>query len=186
MRLRDCLPEQIATERLLLRAPHASDLDDLVPVLAKGGFYLDDLVREANNWKVLEPTASLPFPYLEEHGAGFIERFAQKPDKRSYVIAGRVNDRLKGVIGLYFHPDKPVELGYWLGETHWGLGYAPEAVKALLGAAVDTGLNLIRARVLAANAGSVRVLRETPAAPVLVVDVGGVARAHNNHRKGKG
>ena len=147
MRLRDCLPEQIATERLLLRAPHASDLDDLV--------------REANNWKVLEPTASLPFPYLEEHGAGFIERFAQKPDKRSYVIAGRVNDRLKGVIGLYFHPDKPVELGYWLGETHWGLGYAPEAVKALLGAAVDTGLNLIRARVLAANAGSVRVLEKT-------------------------
>ena len=147
MRLRDCLPEQIATERLLLRAPHASDLDDLV--------------REANSWKVLEPTASLPFPYLEEHGLGFIERFAQKPDKRSYVIAGRDDDRLKGVIGLYFHPDKPVELGYWLGETHWGVGYAPEAVKALLGAAVDTGLNLIRARVLAANAGSVRVLEKT-------------------------
>ncbi len=147
MRLRHALPEQIETERLLLRAPRASDLDDLV--------------REANNWNVLEPTASLPYPYRDEHGRGFIERFAHKPDKRSYVIAGRDDDRLKGVIGLYFYPDRPVELGYWLGETHWGVGYAPEAVKALLGAAADIGLHPVRARVLAANAGSVRVLEKT-------------------------
>ncbi|MEQ8599020.1 MAG: GNAT family N-acetyltransferase [Devosia sp.] len=147
MRLRHALPEQIETERLLLRAPHVSDLDDLV--------------REANNWKVLEPTASLPYPYRDEHGRGFIERFAHKPDKRSYVIAGRDDDRLKGVIGLYFHADKPVELGYWLGETHWGFGYAPEAVKALLGAAAAIGLKPIRARVLSANPGSVRVLEKT-------------------------
>lgn len=147
MRLRDQLPEQMETERLLLRAPRANDLDDLV--------------REANNWKVLEPTASLPFPYERQHAQGFIERFVHKPDKRSYVIAGRNNDRLKGVIGLYFHADKPVELGYWLGETHWGIGYAPEAVKALLGTAAGIGLKPIRARVLSANAGSVRVLEKT-------------------------
>lgn len=147
MRVRDQLPETITAERLVLRAPHASDLDDLV--------------REANNWKVLEPTASLPFPYLHEHGRGFIERFAHKPGKRSYVIAGREDDRLKGVIGLYFHTDRPVELGYWLGESHWGFGYAPEAVTALLGEAAAFGLNPIRARVLSANAGSVRVLEKT-------------------------
>ncbi len=147
MRLRDQLPEQMETERLLLRAPRANDLDDLV--------------REANNWKVLQPTASLPFPYERQHAQGFIERFIHKPDKRSYVIAGRNNDRLKGVIGLYFHADKPVELGYWLGETHWGVGYAPEAVKALLGTAAGIGLKPIRARVLSANAGSVRVLEKT-------------------------
>lgn len=147
MRLRDQLPEQMETERLLLRAPRANDLDDLV--------------REANNWKVLEPTASLPFPYERRHAQGFIERFVHKPDKRSYVIAGRNNDRLKGVIGLYFYADKPVELGYWLGETHWGVGYAPEAVKALLGTAAGIGLKPIRARVLSANAGSVRVLEKT-------------------------
>ena len=147
MRLRDQLPEQMETERLLLRAPRANDLDDLV--------------REANNWKVLQPTASLPFPYERQHAQGFIERFIHKPDKRSYVIAGRNNDRLKGVIGLYFHADKPVELGYWLGETHWGVGYAPEAGKALLGTAAGIGLKPIRARVLSANAGSVRVLEKT-------------------------
>ncbi|WP_338721277.1 GNAT family N-acetyltransferase [Devosia sp. XK-2] len=147
MRLRDELPQSIETERLVLRAPHASDLDDLV--------------AEANNWNVLEPTASLPFPYLQEHGRGFIERFSIKPDKRSYVIAGRDDDRLKGVIGLYFYADKPTELGYWLGERHWGRGFAPEAVSALMAAASAIGLSPVRARVLAANSGSVRVLEKT-------------------------
>lgn len=146
MRLRDSLADRIETARLVLRAPHASDLDDLV--------------AEANNWKVLEPTASLPFPYERQHGQGFIERFAHKPDKRSYVIAGRDNDRLKGVIGLYFHDDKPTELGYWLGESHWGQGFAPEAVAALLAEAGAIGLKPVRARVLKANPGSIRVLEK--------------------------
>lgn len=147
MHLRESFPETIETERLVLRPPRAADLDDLV--------------AQANNWKVLEPTASLPFPYLEEHGRGFIARFAHKPDKRAYVIAGRETDRLMGVIGLYFHDEKPTELGYWLGESHWGQGFAPEAVKALLDAASGIGLNPIRARVLAANRGSVRVLEKS-------------------------
>lgn len=147
MRLRDELPATIETPRLALRAPRLSDLDQLV--------------AEANNWKVLEPTASLPFPYLEEHGRGFIERFSKRPDKRSYVIAGRDDDRLRGVIGLYFHPDAPAELGYWLGEDHWGQGFAPEAVRALLAAAGAIGLTPIRARVLATNSGSVRVLEKS-------------------------
>lgn len=146
MRLRDALPETIETQRLILRGPRVSDLDDLV--------------AQANNWNVLEPTASLPFPYLQEHGHGFITRAAHKPDKRPYVIAGRDEDRLMGVIGLSFQDDKPAELGYWLGEAHWGQGFAPEAVKAMLAAAGETGIGPIRARVLAANAGSIRVLEK--------------------------
>jgi len=152
MRLRDQLPDVIETKRLLLRAPHVSDLDDLV--------------HEANNWAVLEPTASLPFPYLQEHARAFIERFSAKPDKRSYVIAGRDTDRLKGVIGLYFHDEKPTELGYWLGQAHWGQGFAPEAVLGVLNAAAAIGLTPIRARVLTANGGSVRVLEKSGFATV--------------------
>jgi len=146
MHLRDTMPPTIGTERLVLRAPRLSDLDDLV--------------AEANNWNVLEPTASLPFPYLQEHGRRFVERFSARPDKRCYAIAGRGDDRLKGVVGLYFHPDRPTELGYWLGQSHWGQGLAPEAVTALLASAAAVGLVPIRARVLTANAGSVRVLEK--------------------------
>ncbi|ODT51322.1 GNAT family N-acetyltransferase [Devosia sp. 63-57] len=147
MRLTDTLPQTIATERLLLRAPRMSDAEALV--------------TEANNWKVLEPTANLPFPYLPEHAEGFITRAAHKPGQRSYVIAGSGDDRLKGVIGFYFFEDRPVELGYWLGESHWGQGLAPEAVTGLVEAAEALGITPIRARVLAGNAASVRVLQKT-------------------------
>lgn len=146
MTMKNRLPETIDTERLVLRAPRVSDLDDLV--------------AEANNWKVLEPTASLPFPYGQEHGRAFVEK-AERASQHPYVIAGRDDDRLKGIIGLYFHDERPTELGYWLGESHWGQGFAPEAVRGVLDAAAAIGLAPIRARVLAQNAGSIRVLEKT-------------------------
>lgn len=144
---RDALPDTIQTARLTLRAPHLDDLNDLVTL--------------ANNPKVIMMTAGLPLPYLEEHGRGFIERYSQKPGNRSYAIADAEN-RLIGVIGLYFFDDKPVELGYWLGEPFWGQGYVPEAIAALLETARATGLcSTINARVLADNPASVRVLEKS-------------------------
>ncbi|MBJ3786416.1 GNAT family N-acetyltransferase [Devosia sediminis] len=146
MSSRTHLPETIDTQRLVLRAPRVSDIDDLV--------------AEANNWKVLEPTASLPFPYEEGHGRAFVAKTA-RTSHHPYVIADRQTDRLKGVIGLYFFDDRPTGLGYWLGESHWGQGFAPEAVDGLLAAARSIGLAPIRARVLAHNPGSIRVLEKT-------------------------
>lgn len=147
MRLRDALPSMIATDRLVLRQPVLSDLDALV--------------EGVNNWKVIEPTASLPFPYLPEHGAGFIERFAKKPEQRPYAIARKADDQLIGIVGLKFSAENPPELGYWIGEPHWGQGFAPEAVQGLLAAARDAGFETIRARVLASNPASQRVLEKS-------------------------
>ncbi len=146
MTTRTLLPQTIATARLTLRPPRVSDLADLV--------------AEANNWKVLEPTASLPFPYEDQHGRAFVEKTARE-SHHPYVITESQGDRLLGVIGLYFYDDRPVELGYWLGERHWGRGFAPEAVQGLLGAAKAIGLVPIRARVLAHSTGSIRVLEKS-------------------------
>ncbi|WP_052951653.1 GNAT family N-acetyltransferase [Devosia soli] len=147
MRLRDALPSEIITSRLRLRQPVMSDLDALV--------------EGVNNWKVIEPTASLPFPYLPEHGIGFIERFSRKPEQRPYAIARQDDDRLIGIVGLKFSAENPPELGYWIGEPQWGQGFAPEAVTGLLAAAGDAGMEIIRARVLASNPASQRVLEKT-------------------------
>ena len=46
---------------------------------------------------------------------------------------------LIGVMGFHFWPDAPPELGYWLGEPHWGKGFATEAGRALIEAAYATG-----------------------------------------------
>lgn len=146
MRLRDSLPEIIDTQRLVLRAPRLSDADALA--------------AEANNWNVCAPTASLPFPYRLEDAETFITTAAQGPGQRPYVIAGREDDRLKGVVGLYFYDDKPTELGYWLGERHWGQGFAHEAAAGLVAAACAIGIDPIRARVLTTNPASARVLEK--------------------------
>jgi [ribosomal protein S5]-alanine N-acetyltransferase len=142
---RHSLPATIDTPRLRLRQPRVSDLDALV--------------ADANNWNVLEPTASLPFPYTREHGTAFLEK-TYRTSQHPFVIAERQSDRLIGVIGLYFLPGQPVEIGYWLGESHWGQGLAPEAVSALVDVAMALGIAPIRARVLKANGGSVRVLEK--------------------------
>lgn len=147
MRLRDSLPAEILTGRLRLRQPALTDLDALVD--------------GANNWNVVAPTASLPFPYLAEHGLGFIERVAVKPDQRPYAIARQSDDLLLGIVGLKFSAENPPELGYWLAEQHWGQGFAPEAVLGLLDAARQSGIETIRARVLVSNPASQRVLEKT-------------------------
>jgi RimJ/RimL family protein N-acetyltransferase len=144
---RDLLPEEIAIGRILLRQPAGHDLGALV--------------EGANNWNIIAPTATLPFPYLEEHGKGFIERFSRKPDRRSYVIANRVDDRVIGVIGLNFADKHAPELGYWIAQSHWGQGFAPEAVTGLLGAVRQAAFQTIRAKVLESNPASLRVLQKT-------------------------
>ena len=144
---RDALPAVIATDRLTLRAPHLGDLDALVAL--------------ANNRKISDPSASLPFPYLTEHGQGFIERASQKPERRPYAVID-ADDQFIGIVGLHFAADSLPELGYWLGEPHWRRGYATEAVVGLLAAARATGLfPTIMARVLASNPASIQVLEKS-------------------------
>jgi RimJ/RimL family protein N-acetyltransferase len=139
------LPATIATSRLVLRAPVMTDLADLVTL--------------ANNWQVIEPTAVMPFPYLEEHGRSFLQRVGDPQSPLAYAIARA--GRLIGVVSLKFEPGKRPELGYWLGQPHWGQGFAPEAVIGLLDAARASGqIPQISARVLESNPGSIRVLEK--------------------------
>ncbi|MEO8684629.1 MAG: GNAT family N-acetyltransferase [Devosia sp.] len=143
--LRDALPATITTDRLVLRAPTSADLADLVAL--------------ANNWKVIEPTAVMPFPYRTADGELFLSTLDDPAKPRAYAITG-ADDRLMGVVSLKFETGKTPEIGYWLGEPFWGQGYAPEAVQALLDGARGASIDRINARVLADNPASVRVLEK--------------------------
>jgi RimJ/RimL family protein N-acetyltransferase len=144
-RARDVLPGKIATKRLVLRAPIRGDVPDLV--------------RLANNKTIADRLSSLPHPYTGADAIGFIEIFAQRSDQRPYAIT--LNERLIGVIGFSFHEDAPSELGYWLGEPFWGNGYMTEAGRALIDIAQRTHqFDVVRARALADNVGSLNVLEK--------------------------
>lgn len=142
----DALPAIIETERLTLRAPALTDLADLVTL--------------ANNPKMVETTATLPFPFTQADGRDFIAQAANSPALRAYAIAER-DDRFIGTMLVKFAEGKRPEIGYWLGEPYWGKGFAAEALRALLAAANGLpGFERLTARVLASNAASIRVLEK--------------------------
>lgn len=143
VRLQALLPETVETARLVLRPPRVSDLDDLV--------------SGTNNANVLFFTG-LPLPYEPEHGSAFLGK-VERQSHHPYVIADRQTDRLLGIIGLYGHDNAPVELGYWLAESHWGKGLAPEAISGLLDAA--PGIAPVQAKVVSEHARSIRVLEKS-------------------------
>jgi RimJ/RimL family protein N-acetyltransferase len=65
------------------------------------------------------------------------------------------------VVGFSFYENKPPEIGYWLGEPHWGKGLMSEAVKAAVEAAqVFSQFETITAQVLVGNDGSLKVLEK--------------------------
>jgi RimJ/RimL family protein N-acetyltransferase len=150
-RIRDSLPGKIATKRLVLRAPIRGDVPDLV--------------RLADNKAIAEKLVRLPSPYTRADAIGFVEIFAQRPDERPYAIT--LGDKFVGVVGFTFFEGMPPELGYWLGESYWGQGIMTEAARGLIDAAHKTQhFELIAARALADNAGSLNVLGKLGFKPV--------------------
>jgi RimJ/RimL family protein N-acetyltransferase len=145
-RQRDALPHRIETARLVLRAPIRGDVPDLV--------------RLADNRRIAAVLSRLPSPYTRADAIGFVEIMAQREDERPYAIT--LDERLIGIVGFSYHGDGELpELGYWLGEPHWGQGYMSEAVAGLLDAAYATRFYpRIKARALKSNLGSLNVLRK--------------------------
>lgn len=142
-RTRDALPTRIETPRLVLRAPIRGD----VPAMQ----------RLADNPAIASRLSRLPSPYTRADAVAFVEIFAQRPDERPFAIVA--GDQFLGIVGFTFAMGQHPELGYWLGEPHWGKGIMSEAVKGLLEAAHGTGLfPVVRARALESNLASIRVL----------------------------
>ena len=100
------------------------------------------------------PPPRCPSPIGARTAATFIARLPTAADtSRAYAITG-ADDRLMGVMLLKFADGKVPELGYWLGEPHWGQGYAGEAAIGLLAALRQLpGFARIGARVLAEQPG---------------------------------
>ncbi len=155
---RNVLPHRIETARLVLRSPIRGDVPHLVKL--------------ADNRNIAKMLSRLPSPYTRADAIAFVEIFAQRTDERPFAITR--DGEFLGIIGFSYFAGEMPELGYWLGEPHWGRGIVTEAGRALLEVAHATGqYRRVRARALAENAASIRVLAklgfkpdsEAPAGP---------------------
>jgi ribosomal-protein-alanine N-acetyltransferase len=127
---------------------------------------LPALVRHGDSAKVAAHMRDrFPHPYTFAAGRAWLDLVAELDPMLSFALAERDSDELIGGIGL--HPLSDVhridaELGYWLGEAHWGQGIATGAVRVLCPWAFDNlpWLERIHACVYASNPASGRVLEK--------------------------
>ncbi|MIL09539.1 N-acetyltransferase [Salmonella enterica subsp. enterica] len=106
----------LVTERLVMRPPHADDLEDLTAL--------------ADNRKVAEMLARMPNPYGEAEARAFLD-MAVKANEAVYALTLADSGRFIGCAGLN-STERGLELGYWIGEPYWNKGYATEAAHALV------------------------------------------------------
>lgn len=108
---------QIVSERLMLRQPSRDDVGAICAL--------------ANNWEVTRWMGRLPHPYTNEDALFFLEHVV--PREVTWIVQCRSSGEVLGAAGLIPHETSgSVELGYWLGQSHWGKGFATEASRAVL------------------------------------------------------
>ena len=139
---------EIQTDRLLLRRFEPEDADEVR--------------RLANNRNVSKTTLNIPYPYepgVAEKWIGTHARNWAFRTSASWAVTIAAADTLVGSISLTWMNRSMVELGYWIGEPHWGKGYCSEAAAALIEYAFDRlRIERILAEHLRSNPASGRVM----------------------------
>ena len=120
------------------------------------------LVKYANNVKIWMNVRDLfPHPYTESDAKQWIKLAGTTPVTNFAIASQR---EAIGGIGFTIQPDiykRSAEIGYWIGEPHWGKGIATMALGAIVQYAFTT-FDLIRlyAAVFEPNRASARVLEK--------------------------
>jgi RimJ/RimL family protein N-acetyltransferase len=135
------------SERLFLRPGWPEDWEEL----------LSRVADEA----VVKHLAKAPWPYTAEDAQWFASQPQDQRLPHFFITLPTSAEpaRLIGSIGLAQDGDA-VELGYWLGREHWGMGYASEAARAVISVARVLGHKRLVAGHFIDNPASGRVLRK--------------------------
>ncbi len=124
----------------------------------------DAMVHHANNRKIwLNLRDRFPHPYTHADAHAWLAmRAADTGSPHNFAI--EFDAEAIGGIGLEFFTDvhrMTAEIGYWLGESMWGRGFATLAVKATTEYAFATfELHRLQAMVYQWNPASARVLEK--------------------------
>ncbi len=140
------------TERLLLRPFWPEDASAVLSAV--------------NNPLILRNLTAPPSPYEIQDARDFCALpFDEYLPNFAMIRRTRGAPELIGSIGLgALGDDAPyegaVQIGYWVGQRHWGLGYASEAARAVLDIAKAIGHRQLIGRHFADNPASGGVLRK--------------------------
>jgi ribosomal-protein-alanine N-acetyltransferase len=140
-------PDRLETARLILRRPRASDAP---AIFAR---YASD--AEVTRWLGWPQHAAIADT---ERFLGFSESEWGRWPAGPYVIERRVDGVLVGSTGFGFETPQRAQTGYLLTRDAWGLGFATEALRAVVDLAPTLGLVRLHALCHADHAVSAHVL----------------------------
>ncbi len=149
LRVQTTPPAPFSTRRLELRSVEHTDLPALLEVMQS-----EAVCRHLpyDTWKSIED------------GHAWFARMQKRHEERSgiiFVLAERATQRVIGTL-LFFNFNEPsarAEVGYILGEAHWGKGLMHEALQGWLRCGFETlGLRRIEAEIDPRNTASRKVL----------------------------
>ena len=121
------------------------------------------LARHADNRNIWRNVRDhFPYPYTLADAETWIERAAAERPPTQLAI--EVDGEAAGGIGIFVQRDverRSAEIGYWLGEAHWGKGVMTEAVRGYTALAFEAfDLLRIYGVVFEWNPASCRVLEK--------------------------
>ena len=123
-------------------------------------------VAEAvNNQKVQDNLRDgIPYPYTTADAEDFIRSMLAADRNQTFAFAITVEDRAVGSIGVFRQGNihrRTAELGYYLAESHWGMGLGTSAVRQVC-AHVFGATDIVRifAEPFAGNEASCRILEK--------------------------
>jgi len=162
-------PIILKTERLLLRPPF---MEDAVQIAERIG---DKDIA----WNL----GRVPHPYQVSDAEAWLQHVPAKwQDDTAYVMAMTLpDDGLIGCVSMRLLPMDVWELGYWLGKSWWGQGYATEAAAALLGwAERDLSISRFSSGHFTDNPASGRILLKLGFKMVGEAELFGLARGEKS------
>ena len=158
-------PVILKTERLVLRPPLPGDADRITTHIGV----------KAVAWNL----GRAPYPYARSDADEWLDKIPEGWVKdNAYVFAITLpDDRIVGCVGLDHKPGDVWEIGYWLGEPWWGLGYVTEASAAVMHwAETEKGFTRFVSGHFIDNPASGRVLLKLGFEPVGKTELFGRAR----------
>jgi RimJ/RimL family protein N-acetyltransferase len=120
-----------------------------------------------NDWEAVKQTGRMPYPVTETAMRDWIALHAAG-SSRTFLMIRKEDGTPMGGVGFGGVGDVQ-ELGYALGRTYWGQGYATEGVLAMIEHARALGLRALEAFTFIENPSSARVLAKAGFADLGVV-----------------
>jgi len=142
-------PLEVETARLTLRKPTLDDADAIFERYSS-----DPEVTRYLGW---------PRHHATEEARAFVEASDTEWERwpaGPYLITARGDGSLLGGTGLAFETPQRASTGYVLARDAWGLGYATEALGAMVVLASDLGIRRLHALCHPSHRASSRVLEK--------------------------